>query len=308
MRKICFVWLCLLPLSTIADERILDFHSDLLVRSDGVLEVTETIRVRAERNQISRGIYRDYPTEYEDRLGNAVSVKYEPLTVMRNDRLEDFHSERTGNGIRTYFGRSDRLLEPGEHTYSYRYNAGRMLGFFDDHDELYWNVTGHGWPFPIDRASATIAFEFDVPGDDFGLYAYTGSFGSAGRDYAAQIDRAGNPAFETTRILQANEGLTISVAWPQGLVDEPGSMQRLTWLLSDNLNLLIALAGLAAMFAYYIPAWRSFGRDPDPGVMMTRYEPPEGFEGKDSFTYRAFDGTSFSDVTVVEIEIGRAHV
>jgi hypothetical protein len=33
------------------------------------------------------------------------------------------------------------------------------------------------------------------------------------------------------------------------------------------------------------------------------YEPPEGFEGTDSFTYRAFDGTAFSNVAVVEIDV-----
>ena len=33
------------------------------------------------------------------------------------------------------------------------------------------------------------------------------------------------------------------------------------------------------------------------------YEPPEGFEGTDSFTYRAFDGTEYSNVAVVEIDV-----
>ena len=51
-----------------ADERILSYHSDILIRADGWIEVTETIRVRAEGNQIRRGIYRDYPTQYEDRF------------------------------------------------------------------------------------------------------------------------------------------------------------------------------------------------------------------------------------------------
>lgn len=33
------------------------------------------------------------------------------------------------------------------------------------------------------------------------------------------------------------------------------------------------------------------------------YEPPDGFRGTDSFTYRAFDGTDFSDVATVEVEV-----
>ena len=277
MTRLWLACLFLAPHLASADERILSFHSDILVRSDGVLEITETIRIRAEGNQIKRGIFRDYPTEYKDRDGNNVSVRYEPLTLMRNDRLEDFRAEKFGNGVRTYFGRSDRFLESGEHTYSYRYNAGRMLGFFDDHDELYWNVISDESVFPIDRLSASVSFGFDVAQDSLELYAYTGAFGSSGQDYQATYDEAGRPAFKTTRMLDAYEGMTISVAWPKGLVDEPGYMQKKVWLLADNLNLLIAVAGLMAMLAYYIPVWRNYGKDPEPGVMMTRYEPPEGF-------------------------------
>ena len=277
MERLWLACLFLAPLLASADERMLSFHSDILVRSDGVLEVTETIRIRAEGKQIKRSIFRDYPTEYKNRFGNDVSVKYEPLTVMRNDRLEEFRAEKFGNGIRTYFGRSDRLLESGEHTYLYRYNAGRMLGFFDDHDELYWNVISDDSVFPIDRVSANVSFNFEVPEDSIELYAYTGAFGSAGQDYTATIDDVGRPAFATTRMLDAYEGMAISVAWPKGLVGEPGYMQKTIWELADNLNLLIALAGLMAMLAYYIPVWRNFGKDPEPGVIMTRYEPPEGF-------------------------------
>ena len=49
----------LLPLLAAADERILSFHGDIVVRQDGRIQVTETIRVRAEGDRIHRGIYRD---------------------------------------------------------------------------------------------------------------------------------------------------------------------------------------------------------------------------------------------------------
>ena len=50
-----------LPLSVLADERILSFHSDIRVMTDGMIEVTERITVRAEGKRIRRGIYRDFP-------------------------------------------------------------------------------------------------------------------------------------------------------------------------------------------------------------------------------------------------------
>ncbi len=273
-------WLACLLLTTAfaaADERILSFHSDIMVKQDGWIEVTETIRVRAEGQQIRRGIYRDFPTDYEDALGNEYHVRFTPLAVLRNDRVESFNSQGMGNGVRTYFGSADRFIDTGEHTYTFRYEVNRIIGFFDDKDELYWNVTGSEWNFPIDKASATVSFEFDVPPDGFSLYGYTGPQDSKGQDYLATIDAADRPSFETTRTLGVYEGLTISVAWPKGFVDEPGGLQKVGWLLADNLNLLIAVAGLMAMFSYYIPTWRNFGKDPEPGVIFARYEPPKGF-------------------------------
>jgi uncharacterized membrane protein YgcG len=277
MKKLLVVFLTLLPLVSAADERILRFHSDILVLSNGSIEVTETITVRAEGSRIRRGIYRDIPTEYFDTSGNRHEVSIEPLAVLRNNAREDFHTVNVDRGIRVYFGNSKRFLPNGTHTYSFRYRAGRMLGFFDEHDELYWNVTGFDWAFPIDEASAAVSFEFPVDTSDIRYEAYTGSFGAQGQDYDAALQNNAAVLFESTRPLSAVNGLTIVVGWPKGFVREPTGMQRVGWLLRDNVNLLIALGGFVLLLAYYIPVWRRYGKDPDEGVIVARYEPPDGF-------------------------------
>jgi len=275
--RFAVVWLAFAPMLAAADERILDFHSDILVMQDGWIEVTETIRVRAEGKRIRRGIYRDFPTEYYDKAGNRYEVDFKPLAVLRNDAPESFHSQRDRNGIRTYFGRSDHYIAPGEHTYRFRYRASRMLGFFETHDELYWNVTGFDWAFPIDHGSATVRLGFDVPAADIAAEAYTGPYGSTGRDYTSQIEADGTVNFAANAPLGPLNGLTIVVMWPKGFVDEPGTLQKALWLLRDNLNLLIVLGGFAGMLAYYLPVWKRYGKDPEEGVLVTRYEPPQGF-------------------------------
>ncbi|MBT8101766.1 MAG: DUF2207 domain-containing protein [Gammaproteobacteria bacterium] len=269
--------LLLLPLSGLAGERILKFHSDIRVMTDGMIEVTETITVQAEGNRIKRGIYRDFPTEYEDKLGNEYVVAFEPLAVLRNDSPEAFHTQAVRRGIRTYFGRSNRFIDPGVHTYTFRYRASRMLGFFDDHDELYWNVTGFDWAFPIDKASATVALEFEAPLNGITHEAYTGPFGAKGRDYRSRLDSNRRVTFEANKPLSPVNGLTIVVGWPKGFVTAPTNADRVAWLLKDNKNLLAALIGYLLLLAYYIPVWRKYGRDPDEGVFVTRYEPPDGF-------------------------------
>ena len=301
-RALLFLLVCVAGVS-IADERILNYHSDILVRADGWVEVTETISVRAEGIQIRRGILRDYPVEYEDKFGNNVTGLYEPRSVTRNGQPEPFQSERQGRNIRTYFGSSDRLIEQGEHTYVYRYDAGRMLGFYDEYDELYWNVTGNESIFPIDNASAAVSFDFDVSSGSLQLAAYTGGFEATGESFASEVDSTGTAWFRMTTGLTEGDGLTIAVGWPKGLVNEPGDMQKLVWLLSDNLNLLIVLAGLIAMFSYYIPVWQNHGKDPDPGVVFTRYEPPEGFSPA-SLRYIDNMGYDNSVMTAAVVSLG----
>jgi uncharacterized membrane protein YgcG len=275
MRK--WLLLLLLPLVSAADERILNFASDVVVLPDGWIEVTETITVRAEGARIQRGIYRDFPTEYKDRYGNSHVVAYQPLAVLRNDAPEDFHSEKRSNGLRTYFGNPNRYLEHGMHTYVYRYRANRMLGFFEQHDELYWNATGNEWAFPIDGTTATVTLAFEGEPTIHSIDAYTGPMGATGKDYSVRREGLAKVLFSVDRTLMPHEGLTVAVGWPKGFVTAPGQLQRAGWLLKDNLNLIIVLIGFASLLAYFIPVWRHFGRDPDPGLVVTRYVPPENF-------------------------------
>lgn len=275
-RFIALIGLCLTVASQ-ADERILSFHSDVRVFPDGMIEVTETITVRAEGQQIRRGIYRDFPVEYQDRLGNTYKIKLEPLAVQRDGNREPFHTVRGGRDVRTYFGSSSHFIEHGEHTYVFRYRANRMLGFFDQHDELYWNVTGNEWVFPIDKATATVRLEFDAPRDAIFVEGYTGRRGSTAQNYGRYMDDAGDVHFEANNPLGPAQGLTIVVGWPKGFVTEPTTLAKVGWLLSDNRNLLAAFIGYLLLLAYYVPVWNKHGKDPNEGVIVTRYRPPAGF-------------------------------
>ena len=226
MRRWLVLVIAVLSTAAAADERILSFHSDIRVFPDGMLEVTETITVRAEGHQIRRGIYRDFPVDYEDRLGNEHRIRLEPLGVLRNDRPEAFHTVRSGRDVRTYFGSRNRFLDHGQHTYVFRYRVNRMLGFFEEHDELYWNVTGNNWVFPIDAATATIRLEFDAPRDALLVDGYTGRFGSKAQDYGRYLDEQGDLHFAANNPLPPSHGLTIVVGWPKGFVAEPTAVTR----------------------------------------------------------------------------------
>ena len=169
------------PAEEQAAERILDYRSSIVVATDGRLTVTETIAVVSAGDQIKRGIYRDFPTDYSRMLtiGDVSlpilrsQVPFDVVEVQRDGHPEPYHTELQDNGVRMYIGDADITLPPGRYTYGLTYITAQ-LGFFADHDELYWNVTGNGWRFPIDRAAAIVVLPAAIPRDRVRLEGYTG--------------------------------------------------------------------------------------------------------------------------------------
>lgn len=258
-----------------ATETILSFASEITVNADASLHVTETIRVVSTGDQIKRGIYRDFPTTYKDHAGNKYVVGFTILNVARDGRPEAYHTEDLSNGVRIYMGRKEHLLTPGEHTFTLNYRTDRQLGFFRDHDELYWNVTGNGWVFPIETASARINLPAGISADKVTLEGYTGPMGAKDQDFSSALTPEGRAVFKTTRRLAANEGLTIVVLWPKGFVQEPSPADKTFHFLKDNLTALVAFVGLVVLLLYYVLVWFRAGRDPARGTIMPIYTPPD---------------------------------
>ncbi len=300
LKRTLLVFLFLTSVPVVAAERIISFQADIDVTADGAMTVTETITVRAEGRNIKRGIYRDLPTTYAGTVGRRVTVAYTHIGVLRDGRPEPHFQKDLSNGIRIYIGDKNRFLETGEYTYTLSYRTDRQLGFFDDHDELYWNVTGNGWSFPIDAASASVRLPSTVPGAEMVLEAYTGPAGAEGRDFEAILDLNSAAQFRTTRPLASGEGLTIVVAWPKGHVAAPSAEERLKWFLEDNGALVAGAAGLVILLLYYALSWSRVGRDPQPGIVMPRYNPPKGYSPASMRYVRhmGYDDKTFSSALV----------
>lgn len=138
------------------EERISDFSVSVEVRSDGSLQVTELITVEAAGYQISRGIFRDFPVQMISRERLLRRVGFEVLEVQRNGRAEPYQLESLGAVERVRIGSPSRELEPGRHRYRIVYVTDRQLLERPGEDELYWNVTGNDWIFPIDQARISV--------------------------------------------------------------------------------------------------------------------------------------------------------
>jgi len=259
-----------------SSEQILDYHSDIRVQQDASLLVRETIRVHSASVQIYHGIYRDFPTRYKDRLGNSYVIHFEVVEVLRDGQPEKFHVEDQSNGERIYFGDQNVILAPGDYTYTLVYTVNREIGFFADHDEIYWNVTGTGWLFPIAHASATVTLPENIPVSSLRMDGYTGPQGARGKAFTSSIGTGPAVSFACTQSLPAGEGLTLVVSWPKGYIRGLSGETRFRYFLEDNRATLVGAAGLLVVSLYYVMVWLLVRRGPAKSSIMPIYEPPAG--------------------------------
>jgi uncharacterized membrane protein YgcG len=236
------------------------------------MRVEETIRVQSEGNQIRHGIFRDIPTIYRTPTGEVTRVRFHVESVERDGHPEPYALENLSNGRRIRIGSADTLIEPGEHAFKIVYDISDEVGFFDSHDEIYWNVTGTGWDFPIDEVKAAVHLPAGARILDY--TGYTGAQGETGKDFRAERVTDTDIRFATTRVLGPHENLTIVVTWPKGIVKEPTAAQRTERFLIQNLPILISGGGLLLVFGYYMWAWLAVGRDPPAGTIVPLFHPP----------------------------------
>ena len=267
--------LLLTPAAASAHERIMHFDSRVEIHADASLTVTETIRVYAAGKEIKRGIYRDFPQAYRGRWGLWQRTGFKVLQVRRDGNPEPYHLKARSNGTRVYIGQGDVMLAPGEHTYELTYHTDRQLGFFDEYDQLYWNVTGNDWIFPINRATATVILPPGATLKD--VKAYAGKSGSSEQDHIECTPAESTAQFATTRSLAPGEGLTIVAIWPKGFVAPLTGQDKWLNMLRDNPDVVIMLAGLLLVFAYFMVVWSKVGRDPVKGIIIPQYGPPPDF-------------------------------
>ncbi len=260
-------------LPALADERILNFNADIQVQENGAVLVTETITVRAEGRSIRRGIYRELIRTHWTGWGGRDERTFTILQVLRNGTPEPYHTRVMRHVLRIYMGQQNRQLKPGQHTYTIQYLADWQIRHHKTLDELYWNVTGNRWDFPINKISARIRIPGSIPPDSIEVSGYSGTTGQQDQDFRAQISYGGEVTIRNTREYWRGEGLTVSVAWEAGHIARPTATQRWQKALQDNRDVVLALGALLVTLIYFLTAWLRIGRDPRAGPLVPHYEP-----------------------------------
>ena len=246
------------------------FHSDITIHQNSSFIVRETIDVKFHRSR--HGIYREIPFKYRDDFGKIMETPMEVLSVTDGSgKAWKYQVKKMGHIVNIRIGHANKYVS-GHQTYVITYKIENAILFFNDHDELYWNVTGNDWKAPIREASADVTLAVKNKSKDLWAVGYEGRFGSKEECGYETYDNGGK--FFTKRNLNIGEGLTIAFGWDKGLVSPPSSWKKFLWNLNLQENWVFLLPILS--FLYMINLWYRKGRDPRVRESITvRYEPPK---------------------------------
>ncbi len=253
------------PTTQARDLTIQRFDETVTVNPNGTIEVTEIIEARF--TGFWHGIYRTIPVEYDTPQHLNYSLLLEPLSVTDDDgHALKYEQKREGRYLKF------KITVPGAQdatkTVLLHYRILNAIRFFDDHDELYWNVTGAEWDAPIRAASAKI----ELPDGVTGLHAtaFTGAYGS--RESDAQVETSGNIVqVSANHPLSYREGLTVVAGWDKGFVHPPSTAAKIALFFRSNWPLFLPVVAFFIM----LWLWWTRGRDPERGSVAVQYEPPD---------------------------------
>lgn len=248
-----------------------NFASRITVYSDASITVTETIAAVFLRPR--HGIYRDIPYAYKDESGKEMTTPTEVLSVTdETGKKIKFKATLKGNVVHIMIGNPNKFVS-GTQTYEIAYRVENAILFFDDHDELYWNVTGNHWDVPIKNASCTVSLGAGKKTREFRSSCYTGMRGS--KEAACSYTPSDNfVEFSATRELSPHEGLTVACGWDKGVVSAPSAVKTFFQTINPGQNWVFIIPLLSLILMANL--WHTRGRDPKVRESITvMYGPPK---------------------------------
>ncbi|WP_431223111.1 DUF2207 domain-containing protein [Serratia sp. L9] len=246
-----------------AYEHILSFDTHARFNPDGSMEMRENIKVLSLGQEIRRGIFRTLPLSWNRQDGKIFSVDYQIKSVLRDGVAEPYSLEREGKTLTVRIGSAGHILSPAIYNYEIRYQVSNHFSRFPEWDELYWNVTGNDWAYPIGKAS----FQLELPGAAGNLNSdardtrlrtidvYTGQRGA--KEHYARILPDGS--VRTTQPLDQGAGLTVVYTWPRAILAgaaDPQATSPLVHLLLPTSKTLAIWIPVILLIGYCLLWWR----------------------------------------------------
>ena len=238
--------------SALALESITLFQSYVVLNQDTTLSITETINYQTDSAR--HGIHRYIPVKVGDNYSiRSTDITDVSVTDTDGKRISFSRSHSDGN-VTFKIGDPDRTFV-GKKTYVISYTIADIFKSYSDHDEIYLDITGEGWDFPIRQTQTTFTSEFANITD---IDCFSGEYGSDDSLCLSYHDSDSQASFNYPEVVNRGDNVTIVVALDQdNLLVVPSRLQRIIKSIKDNIIFLFLFSPLF-IFSYL---WFKKGRD-----------------------------------------------
>jgi len=238
----------------LSTEHIEKFNSDITINQDATIDVTEEIHYYFDNSR--HGIIWEYPIEYSvagfrRATGFDLNEMYYYPKANPDQRKSMYEKSTSMGWIELKIGDPDRTIS-GSYVYVIDYTlTGVGISYFDDHDEVYFNVIGPGWQVPIVKANATIS-SFMEPTDSV---CYTGQEGSEQQncDFRMTEDDILLSANDT---LEPYEALTFAFKYPPDSIEDRTTQIWIGIILS-NIGILLPIPVTIFLISLLKKKWKN---------------------------------------------------
>lgn len=236
---------------------IISYNTTIDLKENGGFSVKENILT--DFYVFKHGIFRYVPLKYK--VGGIFNyfLKIDLEGIYKDDGSEwDYEETKSGKFWEYKIGSPYQTIQ-GRQLYKVTYNVDRGIRYFNDHDELYWNVTGTDWEAPIQNVRADIVLPKDIKEEEMQFNCFTGYYGSTSQNCNYVYDEKNKTiSFASVEKDYDNNYLTIAVWFPKGYLIEPTSLAKIGHFVKDNYVLFIPILAFIIMFLI----WNKKGKDP----------------------------------------------
>lgn len=262
---ILFFLFFILTLNVRAEE-IISFDADIVINDDASVRVVETILYDFGDIQ-KHGIYRDIPVKYVSATRDNRDIAITDVTVQDSfGAPHEFAISREGRDLRIRIGDANEFVT-GKRVYKIAYTVDGAINYFDEHEELYWNVTGDRWPVSISTVHATVRAPYIQE-----ITCFAGVHGSSS-SCAQFVKQDDTSALFIHEGIPVGSGMTFVVGMPVGSVYKPTIWEKIVGYLQDNW--IVGVPFVVTFLMWRL--WYAKGRDPEgKGAIIPQYEAPNG--------------------------------
>jgi uncharacterized membrane protein YgcG len=260
-----------------SDWRINSFRASYVLADslDGTMDVSESIDTYFSIEK--HGITRDIPDRYNQSAWQPavdLGVRIKSVTDS-SGATYPYRTSRANGYVDLEIGDPQKYVY-GAVNYTIDYSLKNAIKFFNDHDELYWDVNGTDWPVDTDEVSVVITVPAAIRAQVQGTKCYTGGQGSTASNCTIDYDEtSGKVSAKTDKPLGNFQNLSVVVSFNKGSFVPPSFLKKWGPYLLKNIGILLPLA--VAWFAYKY--WDKHGRDPKSrGIFVPQYSPPDGLK------------------------------